>query len=196
MSLATSKIGSAVSQLGGGLAFLRECQSDGTALVAPDIFHQLPYIKESSIEDVTAKKEYETEDGSMLYADGSRKVSFILTLLQRDVNTLSAAVGEMRGKFYNYLHQKSITTVNGLYQYLYAPIVQVVSELKYKTQGNEVQMTLFCTKVGSTVTNSSWSGVSGTLSTTFPTGASITVTPDVHNSTNEGGYYTWYTTAS
>ncbi len=194
--LTTSHVPGAVSQLGGGYAWLRQCDATGAAVSPADIFASLPFIKESDLEDTTAKKEYELENGDVLYADGARKVAFTFTFLQRDVPTLTLAVGAMRGKFFNLLKQVSDQTVNGVYQYLYAPIVQAEASVKYKTQGNEVQIKLFCTRAAASVTNSTWSGVSGAASTTFPTGASITVDPAVTNATNQTGYYTWYTVTS
>jgi len=194
--LTTSQNAANVFQLGGGKAWFRQANADGS-IANSDTWGISPYIKASSLKDDTPTKEFETEDGQFLYSDGSRKITVEATWLDRSVDALSFMASIARGNFFSMLKQISVdkiggTNGNGVYQYIYFPILKPVSTMEFSSQGNEVKVTFMAIKPTSTITNSNWTGVSGQISAAITSSTpTITVNPTTSTRLN-CQYYSWY----
>ena len=129
---------STISPLGGGQIWFCQVNQDGTPLSSPDTFHQFPILKDSELDDEAPFTEYPAEDGSVYVATAQRKVTLNLTTYQRDTGTLTFAPTDTAGNYYAVLKQVSSTLINGVYQYLFAPLCQIEQSVKYKTLGNEI----------------------------------------------------------
>ncbi|HZV12302.1 MAG TPA: hypothetical protein VFA55_03740 [Candidatus Kapabacteria bacterium] len=161
--------------------------SDGTS--AGDTFHAGPILKESEINDDAPFKEYPAEDATVYVMPGERKVQITCTTYQRDTGMLTFAPTDAAGNYYAVLKQVSKNTINGVYQYLFAPICQIEQSVKYKTLGNEIAFKIWLNPAPANITRTVWTGVSGAASVTFGGSApSITV--------NQNQYYAWYNALS
>lgn len=179
-----------ISPLGGGFFWMQEVNSDGSQLGSPDTYHEFGIIKDSEIHDEYPLQEYPDERGFEFYARTVRKVYVQGTTYQRDVGTLTWAPVDTNGKFYSIIKQVSYQKVNGLYQYLYAPICQIDGTMTFKTLGNDVPFKFVATANEAAFTNNGvYTGVSHAASVVFTdSGPTITVP--------QYGFYTWFTTPS
>lgn len=178
-----------ITPIGGGKLFLKQVNSDGTDLSTPDTWHAAFIIKDSELDDNNPFKEFPDERGDVYYAPTSRKVSLTGTTYQRDVGSLTFSPTDAYGNYYALFKQMSDTKVNSLYQYLFAPIIQVEPVLKFKTLGNDIPFKFVFNNNEAAVTCTSWSGVTGMRSVTIVSGAPSITCP-------ANGYYTWYTALS
>lgn len=187
MAITTGRRENALSKLGGGIGWFKEVTQAGADI--DTAFTVFPFIKDSQLQDDTKTDEEADEAGVVHYADADQKVGYDLTFLQRDVDTLQL-FNSMRNKFYSLVFEKSASQINGLFEYLFLPIVRIYPKMDYKQPGNTVGTKFGVLKVPSTITLAVVSGITPIrVATLTPGDFSVTTTTNL-------GYYRWITYAS
>lgn len=125
---------SAIQNLGSGKAVYWEVTAAG---VKDGAVTQFGYIKDSELVDEVPTKDTVAEGGETFTTDDPRKVTYKITLLQRETTDLKWATHTMAGKRIAILKELNAQSVNGKYQYCYMGICKVVKKGGHAFPGGE-----------------------------------------------------------
>jgi len=150
--MALSRDKGAVKNTGSGKATAFECDSEGTVTGTKITF---PWIKESTLSDVTDVAEIETEGEDTFSDTGKRTVKWEATFLQRDKDSVEMMVKTYRDKYMSIFKEQSdklIGTAAPVYQYLSMVICKVNPTVEIASPGTDLKIMFDLQSVQSAVT--------------------------------------------
>ena len=143
--MADLRISDAVKTTGSGIAKWNE--TDEWGALEGNVY-TLPWIKESTLKDITDEVEMESEGENVFYDTGKRVVEWEMTFMQRDKAAVQWSIETMRGKRVSVFKQASDKPINGYYEYYLAPICKVMSAIELKSKGAEFNVKFRLEAVG------------------------------------------------